>query len=92
MSAQGDGFDRVHGTGVPDRQPLGSPIRKPAEAPPGPPDVQVSPGIWRRADGTMYTKNHAPGNVPPTPKKKPEPVVGDGAEDGCEYDDWLGAC
>jgi hypothetical protein len=23
MSAQGDGFDRVHGTGIPDRQPLG---------------------------------------------------------------------
>lgn len=42
-------------------QPLGAPIRKPA---PPPKDREISPGVFQRPDGRLYTDQ-------PLPKEKP---------------------
>jgi hypothetical protein len=64
------------------------PIRKPASEKPEPQDVQVAPHVWRKPDGTMYTKHIQPGNVPP---RKPKPAE---ATEQNERDDvdWGWAC
>ena len=42
---------------APQAQPLGAPIRKPSAAPVA--QREISPGIWRAADGSLST------NIPP---------------------------
>jgi len=47
--------------------PLGKPIQRPVESKKSEPDVQVRPGIWRKADGKLETRGYNPPAEPTKP-------------------------
>ena len=47
--------------------PLGKPIQRPAKEGDKPADVQVRPGVFRKADGTFETRDYQPPAEPTKP-------------------------